>query len=483
MLQFLSLKPLPSDRPLDDWFSGKQPDSFLNLWQRRAEQRPQFYLWAFSAFWLVWTLAYMAAMHLHVVPVVAVHAAPHVGYPAIVLGAVLFPRQNWWLPMGLFTVLFAITLPGPEMQPFLRNGAGMTIGAVTFAMNMALGLGAAHLAQRLARTERDWHLSEDVIILGVIFATTPLVAVTIHMSEWLIAIWLSGHDAALTHFGYSTETALHVVHRGIRMGIVALALVVLAIRPPERREIWFILMSVPLTGILALMHVSGNLIYPELLMATVMLSFAVMMAPTVIAGIIGITIWPFALWSGIFVLPLDFLDPETLLTELVSSVLIVLLAILVVIRLQAKFRARDRDTHLAHSEKMRDLADVGRFTLDPEAGWIKLDAAAQRLTGADATSDLGEFINQLDEPSRKRVADILVMRSGGSQAVTLHRPSHEGLAALDLKICFWFDEDLFSRILLHGYLINLTDEFAREAKLRFALSRLAQHNDGAQQNS
>lgn len=168
-----------------DWFFCQNPESSLAQWQRRAGQQPRLYLLVFSIFWLMWTLAYMVAMHRHGPPIVAGHAAAHIGYSAILFGAILFPRQNWWLPMGLFAGLFALTLPNAEMQPFLRDGTGMKLGAVTFALNMELGLIAAYLAQSLAPriVARHPQVSHDVVILCALFARAPLLAVAIHRPE------------------------------------------------------------------------------------------------------------------------------------------------------------------------------------------------------------------------------------------------------------------------------------------------------------
>jgi len=481
MQTLLSSRPTPPpDAALqEDWFFGQTTESFLAQWQRRAEQQPRLYLWVFSIFWLVWTLAYMATMHRHEPPMVAVHAAPHIGYSAIVFGAILFPHQNWWLPMGLFAGLFALTLPSAEMQPFLRDGTGMTLGAVTFALNMALGLIAAYLAQHLAPriVARHPEVGQDVVLLCALFVSAPLVAVVIHLSEWLIVVALRGQEAALALYGYGAESALHVLHRGIRAGIVAVVLLVIFIRPPKRREVRLIAISLPFFGLLVLAQTRFGLIFPELQLATVMLAYAVLMPPAVTAAVIMGVVWPFAFWSGIFVQPIDSASSEHVLTEAVSSLLIVLLALLITNRLQSEIRNRRRDSHMLRMKRVRDLADVGRFTLDPQAGWISIDSAAQRLTGAPATSDLDSFARHLDEDSQSRLTAILMRPSEHNHALTLHRPERPHLPALDLRISFWSDTDPFGHVLFHGYLVNVTEEYTREAKLRFALAQLTGQGD------
>jgi len=177
--------PPPDAAMREDWFFGQHPESFLAQWQRRAKQKPRLYLWLFSIFWPMWPLTCMVAIHGHDPPMVAVLAAAHIGYSAIVFGAILSPRQNWWLPIGLIAGPFALTLPSVEMQPSLRGWHGHDLGAVTFALNMALGLTAAYLAQRLAPRifARQPQISHVVAILCALFVNAALVAVAMHRSE------------------------------------------------------------------------------------------------------------------------------------------------------------------------------------------------------------------------------------------------------------------------------------------------------------
>jgi signal transduction histidine kinase/FixJ family two-component response regulator len=475
MHDLLLLRPKHStaERLQEDWFFGQGTGSFLTRWRKRTKANPAVYLSGFCLFWLVWTLAYMQASHFHALPASALHTAPHIAFSAVVFGVILFPRHQWWLPTLLFTALFGLSLLSPEMQLYRGSNTGMVLGVGAYALNLSLGLLTAHLALRFAPRLANTipRVSEDVAILGMVFVALPIVALSIHLSEWALAqfiplSWPYGM-APMDGFDHGTGTLLQVLHRGVRGGIVTATLLVLFIRPPSASELRLFLLTLPFFGMGFMVYLTFGMRFPELQLAIVMLAYVVLLPLAVSATTIMLVIYPFSVWSGIFIRPWEGDDPARSLSEGLSSIVIALIAIQMIVHLQAAIHGRRRAIHMMRLEKMQNIAEVGRFAFSPANGIIRLDIVAQNLTGAQALAPLDDFLDRFDTESGIKLRDVLSNHCDVSQSLILHHPACPDSPASDIKLYLWEDVNQVEGAIFHGYVINVTTE----QNLRAALAQ------------
>ena len=459
----------------DDWFFGQQSESFLSRWQIRAEARPLPYLIWFFVYWFAWTVGYMITLQYHGPVSAPVHTAPHIAFSAILTGSILFPRQNWWLPMATFTLLFVITLSDDGMSYLLTTGTGMTLGAVSFALNLGLGLSTGYVVHRMSRmmARNNTLINADVAKLALLFFALPVMSVIIHLGEMGL-VWLNdwGRPEHAVIFGYSWETLLHVVHRGVRGGMITLAIVVLFVRAPLRLEVWLFIASLPFFALMTWGFVRFGMIYPELQMAAIVLIYGLVMPAVVTAMIVLFVFWPLAAWSGAFMVPKIGASGGEIVVEATSSVLIVLLALLVLARLQAEIYSRRREVHFEKLEKLRELAGGGRLIVHRQKGRVRLDLTVQAVAGLQEHVDVATFLRRFDEESRRRFLEAFAEQPFRSQAVHMRRALGAGKETVDIKIYLWAEGSVEKDPYAYGFVVNVSEEYAQKRQLDLALSRL-----------
>jgi hypothetical protein len=443
----------------DCWSFGHDAEAILSRWRAEAEARPAVYVASFSVFWLLWTIGYMVALQWGGSVNAPIHSSPHIAFSGVVTGALLFPKHNWWLPMAIFTALFAASLFGPEMRYFLSNETGMTLGAVSFALNLGLGLaisyGAPQLGGVLAR--KSGRFCPDIVTLGLIIPALPVVAVLIHLGEWGV-VRLSAPEALLRWegFGYSSESLWHVLHRGVRGAMVTLVVVLLFVRPVTWAEAKMLPFLVPLLGVVVWIGTEFEAVYAELAVTTLVLAGAFLIPVSVMAVVIILFIWPLALWTGLFVLPYQTPDPLAGVIEGNASVIVALIAVVMLMRLQIEVSECRREAHLLTLNRLIELAQGGSFAIDRKTGDVWLDGPACKFTGLAEKTELGTFLSLFDDDSAARFVKTVFDRSLQRALIYLHSVEVKGRAPADFRIYLISGEAREKPSFVYGVAVNIT---------------------------
>lgn len=428
----------------EDWFFGQKAVPLLSRWRERSIEMPGIYLSSYLVFWVIWVVAYSATMHWHGVDPGVAHTSPHIAFSAIITGAILFPRQAWWLPMTAFTLLFALSLLGPEMHYLTHSQDGVALGVMAFVLNLVIGLtavrGVVPAVERFVKTYT--RLSVDVAVMAVLFALLPLSALLIHLLQWGIFLIVATTENTLAEF--SVEMLMHVLHRGVRGGIVTIAIVFLFIRLPRKYEIVLLSLSLPFVAASVWGTVGLELSQFELVLATILLVHAVIMPFMATVLLILCVLWPLSAASSAFMRPwIDGL-PHQAVAQIVTSALAVIVVLVLLAKLQNELVTERRGTHSRNLRRLQGLLGSGRFALDAGKGMVYLDSSAQALLNLKEECHAQAFLQGFDEESVTRFLEVVNNAAPAGVALRMSRNltaiSGEPLE-MTLRVCVVVDEN------------------------------------------
>ena len=441
-----------------------------------AQKMPLRTLALFSILWLLWTTGYTASvLFQNTTCWPAVCTSPHAAYLVPVFGVLLLPRKHWWFMAALFGGLFILGLANSIYVPAIHATAVkifvVLMGLLTLGLGIGSGLLAQHFGQRYGRS--DPRVTPDLLTIGTVFLTTVLNGPLLLFTGKVLAHGLHLPAEIMSTLGYGMELTAHIVQRSIRLALIGqMALVALCL-PMTRQQKLLLLGVVPIFALLYWLQIAEHMLYPELEVTVLVLAFASLMPPGVTARAILFGAVPFAFTTGVFTMPSLIPHQGLATTEALSSVLMLVLAFNVAIRQVRSHEAQHRDEHLRRMEKIQGFADVGRFIVDFPRQEIVLDAAAQQIVSCPRVVGLLDFMNALRADSLSHL-DMENPRS--FESAVLHLAACDTRAAQDLKVYIWYEIQPGQTLIGHGFLLDVTREQEREAKLRFALKRLEEES-------
>ena len=436
----------------------------------------------YAACMLVWTVSFSIAISQHGESTLFLQSTPHISLFAIVLGIVVFPLRIVWYPLVVFCGLYGLSLLFPFMrvQDMPDTGALVRLHVLNLGVNLAVGL-VAGLGGRwlhlwlMGRTDP---ISADLTLIGLNFVVVvPMCLVTL-VTYMVLGPLIVGPD--WVHAGFDDVMWYDVFFRGLRASFVSSMAMILAIEAPRRRHFGTALVFLPLFLGMVWMFYAGIYMAPIVEM-TLLLTFlaavlSVNLAPVVVFG--GAAIY--SLTTGVFIYPISD-DPNfSLLSELMSAALTLILFSILLNKTRLRFEADIQRLTVTRLENVRDFANIGRFTANLKRGKVYLDEAASRILEFPREVDLNGLSSRLSPEDNAKIENALRNEEVELTEFTLHfreggvaqanGASVEGTTVIKVYVAYELRRK--RRAVAYGFLIDITSEWRKEVALQDALDRL-----------
>lgn len=404
---------------------------------------------------------------------------------ALLMGAAVFPFRLIWLAVATYAAAFLLSaLLRLWLEPaYLPQGvAAETVLALGLVLNalpaLAAGLAGRWLAGtmavrgRVARAGRE----DALLLLGTLvayvllaWAMVPVVVTALYDPGWITPL---GGGGDLIEAG---------LFRAVRIGLCGMALMLLLMDRPDRRNLTVALAILPAFILLGVLRVEGFAVHPTL--DVVMLALAVaLMAPAyaaVLANVVGVILY--VVITGEFLVQIPITSVDVLRLEVASVLLMALVCLLLLQRHRTLLERRQSHETIARLQRVQELATVGYFVLNLSDGSVRVDGVAAGLLGTARRFDIGEFLLRVHPEDRAGIEAAIADRTQQTRTLSFRLspgPDWTGEeGARFISVHAWFEHRAGTAVFAYGVLIDLTADHRREVALAEALARLSEQQD------
>ncbi|PLL14237.1 hypothetical protein C0V75_01970 [Tabrizicola sp. TH137] len=403
---------------------------------------------------------------------------------ALLMGAALFPLRLLWLAFGTYAVAFTLSV---LLRVWLEPGylpAGVSVAPMIgfgLVLNAIPALAAGFFGRWLMTTIQERGLPEragredKVLLIGTVAAYVLLTAamVPVVVSALYDPTWT-------TPLGDSSDLVEAGLFRAARIGLCAMALMLVLLDRPDAKNMAVALAIQPAFILLGILQMKGFAVHPTL--DVVMLALAVaLLAPAyaaVLANVVGVIVY--VAITGQFLVQIPITSPDVLRLEVASVLLMMLVCLLLLLRHGTIVERRQSAETIARLERVQALATVGYFVLDLSSHQVRVDGAAAGILGTAQRFDLSEFLRRVHPHDAATIVKALSNQSMGQRMQTFQLSpgpvwaGEEGARFISLH--GWF-EQRDAAVYAYGVLIDLTSDHRREVALADALASLSEHQN------
>ena len=404
---------------------------------------------------------------------------------ALLIGAALFPLRFVWVAVATYAAAFLLSvLLRIWLEPaYLPQGVAVVpVLALGLVLNGVPALAAGLFGRWLLAAVRQRGLParagrEDALLLvGTVAsyillagAMVPMVVAALYDPGWITPL---GGGSDLTEAGQ---------FRAARIGLCAMALMLVLMDRPDRRNVAVALAIQPAFIALGVLRVEGFAVHPTL--DVVMLALAVaLMAPAyaaVLANVMGVVVY--VVITGDFLVQIPITSVDVLRLEVASVLLMALVCLLLLLRHGTLLERRQSSETIARLERVQKLATVGYFVLDLSNNQVRVDAVAAGILGTEQKFDLSDLLRRVHPHDAAAVVTAMSDLSLGQRTLSFQLspgPVWGGEeAARFISVHAWFEQRSGGMIYAYGVLIDLTADHRREVALADALAALSEHQN------
>ncbi len=403
----------------------------------------------------------------------------------LLMGAALFPLRYIWVAVGTYALAFLASavlrlwlepayLPdGVAVFPVLAFGLVLNalpaLAAGLFGRWMVATVQARGLPGRAGREDTLLLVGTVAAYILLALAMVPVVVATLYDPGWITPL---GGGSDLTEAG---------LFRAARIGLCGMALMLLLMDRPDRRNMTVALAIQPAFIVLGMLRVEGFAVHPTL--DVVMLALAVaLMAPAyaaVVANVMGVVVY--VVITGEFLVQIPITSVDVLRLEVASVLLMALVCLLLLLRHRTLLERRQSRETIARLERVQELATVGYFVLDLSNNQVRVDGVAAGILGTAQKFDLGLFLRRVHPQDGAAIVAAISDLSLGERTLSFQLspgPVWGGEeAARFISMHGWFEERAGAVIYAYGVLIDLTSDHRREVALADALASLSEQQN------
>lgn len=400
---------------------------------------------------------------------------------ALLIGAALFPLRYLWIAVATYAVAFLLAvsirigMDPAYLPPGVSTGWALTFGLVLNALPaLAAGLfgrwlmGTVQARGLPGRAGReDMLLLVGTVLAYIVLAGTmvPLVVASLYDPGWTTPL---GAGSDLTEAG---------LFRAARIGLCAMALMLLLLDRPDRKNLTMALAIQPAFVALGLLRIEGFAVHPTL--DVVMLALAVaLMAPAyaaVVANVMGVVVY--VVITGEFLVQIPITSVDVLRLEVASVLLMMLVCLLLLLRHRTILERRQSGETIDRLQRVQELATVGYFVLDLRNRQVRVDDVAAGILGTGLKFDLGQFIRRVHPEDAAAIVGAISDLTLGQRTLSFQLSPEPVWAGEDaarfISVHGWFEERAGAVAYAYGVLIDLTSDHRREVALGDALAELS----------
>lgn len=404
---------------------------------------------------------------------------------SLLIGAALFPARFLWMAVATYAAAFLLSamlrlwlepgyLPeGVAVGPLLAFG--MVLNAIPALLAGMFGgwlmttVAAQGLPGRAGREDAVLLIGTTAAYILIAGAMVPFVVAALYDPGWT------------TPLGGGSDLVEAGLFRAARIGLCAMALMLVLMDRPNRRNLTVALAILPAFVGLGMLRVEGFAVHPTL--DVVMLALAVaLLAPAysaVLANVIGVVVY--VVITGEFLVQIPITSVDVLRLEVASVLLMALVCLLMLLRYRTILERQQNGETIARLERVQQLATVGYFLLDLRNHQVRVDAVAAGILGTARSFDLGQFLRRVHPEDAASVVSAISDLSLGQRTLSFQLaagPTWTGEAdARFISVHGWFEERAGAAVVAYGVLIDLTSDHRREVALSDALTLLSEHQN------
>ena len=438
--------------------------------------QPYHYGALFLAMVVFWTVVMSAGEGMEGASRPALSLTPHVATYALVLGLLMYPLRQLWIPLGVYGAAFAYVFVQPFGAsvpwiaiPSLRAWHFVALLLIGLAFSLGLGVVYRLIFRWLFLRFRPFAV--DISFTMAAAVTFVLVCL---LQLWVMLRFAAQLDPQVaSDLGFTATYLQFSLLRIMRGGVVITAFLLAAINMPRQKDLRLALLLAMFFPLLGLAQSHGFQIYPMIDVVLLGLLIAVLMPPSIsiFACIMGITLY--AGLTGQFLHDTVEGDIHEVILRTYSVIGLYVLVMIFTLRMYGEQKAAHMHSSIRKLDRVRNAAGVGLFAINLTMRRYLVDDAAARLTGCAPEGELDAVIEAFDPMHHEPLVGGMASKHGEGTGHTfkLRARGDDGLSRI-VQLYIWYERAPSGDDIAYGLLLDISAEHRRKKQLTEALNTL-----------
>jgi signal transduction histidine kinase len=455
--------------------------------QLRTELQERFWplTIAYVAFVAIWTVVMSFGAMRHGNITFAYNLAPHVAHFTLIIGLIVYPRNRIWVPLVVFSALFAIPffVPDPAGYRWIDNPKlSLNICAVVFFSQILsgtlVGASARFFTRYIKKVCQPYTvdlLTSLAVFFFFLFETSAQMLGVWHYVQSLPSVDLNllGYD---DHF---LRNAFERIVRGANVTSIFLLAIMIA---PSRKETLAGLALAATFPLLVKVQEAGFAMHPTLDVMAIA-AFMVLTLPlglAVTAIVVGIPIY--AGITGAFLQTIIPTNPEAGWLEIYTTIALTVIVFIVALRAHLVHAEKTRSASFRRMSMVRDFANVGLFSFNLNHCRYSTDCSSQRILNIPAEGYIPQFLQNFEGKDLAELTAALKIHPRGQVTLLLsHQSASNTVEPQIVRMFLWYETAPSGDDVAYGLVLDVTDEHRQERSLQETYAELTSKQERQRQ--
>lgn len=454
--------------------------SSLDRVRREIDAEPVKVGTLFLVVFLLWVTGICIGELIHTDFGIILVNSPGMAFIAIGVGLTLFPYRLLWLPILAFIPALAIKFVlsnFASMSWFDLPPAALRVATAHIIVQFVLTLAMGFLMRGVYTASKKILRPFETDLLLVISAIFIFGGGYMAFNFFMVDLFTTFPEDIKVALGIGDHTNLSVGIRAVQSGVVFAGFILILLEGTDRDSlITAAVLSISFL-VLGVMQNFGITVRPEmealLLASIVIFSLPVRVALAMI--IIGVPVYIGQ--TGYFLDPPPPQNDGELEVLLMHQMGLVLIFIAGAMRTFTANSFDLREGSIKRLNTVRDFANVGVFSISMNTRIVKLDRASKRVFQLPSETTVEKLAALLPEKEQKLFLDTLRARTGSASMLFRIVADDPDIPDHVLRLYLWFETSKNVGSVVYGMVVEVTDEYAREAALQEVNNELSMRQE------